>query len=424
MAPEPLDGGSATDSVKTKLLTLYHTPGEPGSLRGYKGLQLIARANNLGRLTVADARAILESDRAYTSHGRVVKGAKNLKERIVTSWPFDLWEADLMDPPHTREQTRRHKYILCVIDVYTKFAMARVVDTKDGRTVGEALKDIISENVPPHTRLNGLRTDAGKEFFNTYCKREVYTPLGINHYRGQKEPGAAVIERFIRSLASVMAKYVTGRPGVTQSELLDLVPAFVDSYNRTVHTAIRQTPQSIHDHAFERGSKSGVEILQEAAKGEEDANPDEEDAHNRQTLAGLYQSTTLGRYKQPNPWDPVHGEKPDVPLAVGRPVRLLKRGDIFRKGTRSKAFSDEVFTVSRVSKNNPNAYYIKDEAGEEIDGKVYRRQLQALTSNPDRWEVRVLRRRRRGRRGRREILVEWVGHPHLRPEWIPEEDAT
>lgn len=99
-------------------------------------------------------------------------------------------------------------------------------------------------------------------------------------------------------------------------------------------------------------------------------------------------------------------------------MRLLRRGDIFRKGTGQKAFTDEVFTVSRPSKNNPNAYYIKDDGGEEIDGKVYRRQLQALTTNPDQWEVNVLdRRRRRGRQP--EILVKWVGHPHLRPEWIP-----
>ena len=98
-------------------------------------------------------------------------------------------------------------------------------------------------------------------------------------------------------------------------------------------------------------------------------------------------------------------------------MRLLRRGDIFRKGTRQKALTDEVFTVSRPSRDNPNAYYVKDETGEEIDGKVYRRQLQALTANPDRWEVNVLDRRQR--RGVREVLVEWVGHPHLRPEWIP-----
>jgi hypothetical protein len=49
---------------------------------------------------------------------------------------------------------------------------------------------------------------------------------------------------------------------------------------------------------------------------------------------------------------------------------------IFRKGSRQKAFTDEVFTVDRVSRHNPNAYYLVDDDGEKITGKIYRRQLQ------------------------------------------------
>jgi len=92
-----------------RLLTLYNTPDVPGAFRGYRGLQTIAKDNGMGTLSVESARRILEGDRSYTSHGRVVKGAKNLTERIVTAWPFDLWEADLMDPPRAREADReRH----------------------------------------------------------------------------------------------------------------------------------------------------------------------------------------------------------------------------------------------------------------------------------------------------------------------------
>ena len=416
-----LTGMSEGQDEDDRLLALYNDPSVPGSFRGYKGIQQIAKERNLGNVTTARARRILEGDRSYTLHGRVVKGAKNLNERIVTSWPFDMWEADLMDAPHTREQLRRNKYLLCVIDVHTKYAMVRVLDNKEGKTVAEALRSIIDENVPPYTRLNALRTDAGTEFFNRHCKALVYKPLGINHYRGQKEPGACVVERFIGTLARVMARYVSRHPSITQAALLARVPDFVDSYNRTKHSAVRQTAQPLHDEAYERGSKSGIQILREVASGAGDLTPEEDEAHKRRTIAGLYLSTSLGRNKDPNPWDPEQGERVDMPLEPGRRVRVLTRQDIFSKGTRRKAFSDEVFTVSRVSRNNPNAYYLKDERGEDIDGKFYRRQLQALTGQPDRWEVRVLRRRRH--RGRRQLLVEWVGHPHLPAEWIPEEDA-
>jgi hypothetical protein len=179
----------------------------------------------------------------------------------------------------------------------------------------------------------------------------------------------------------------------------------------------------MQNRAYERGSTSGIDILREvAANGRETT-----DGDIKQLLGGLYQSTTLGRNKKPNPWDPVSGPKVDRPLEVGTPVRLLMRTYIFRKGSRQKAFTDEVFTVDRVSRHNPNAYYLVDDDGERITGKIYRRQLQELTSRPDRWEVRVLRRRKsrkKGRKGQLELLVEWVGFPGRAPEWIPASDAS
>jgi hypothetical protein len=286
--------------------------------------------------------------------------------------------------------------------------------------------DIITQYVPPHVRLNALRTDFGREFDNRVCQRVIYEDLGIYWYPAQKEPGATLVERFNRTLASTMTKYVTANPTTTQSDLLGMVQDFVDSYNNTVHTATRQTPQSLQDHAFERGSASGIDVLRDVAAGGSrsvTSNPAEEEAKDvRQTLAGVMQSTRLGRYKKPNPWDPVNGPRKDRPLRPGAYVRLLKRPYIFRQGSKQKSFTDEVFTVTRQSRNNPNAYYVADENGEELKGRVYRRQLQELTDLPDRWEVRVLRRRKR--RGRNEVLVEWVGFPGRAAEWIPANDLS
>jgi hypothetical protein len=280
-------------------------------------------------------------------------------------------------------------------------------------------------------RLNSIRSDFGKEFDNRVCRREIYEDLGINWYPAQKEPGAAIVERFNRTLASAMTKYVTANPTTTQSQLLNLVQDFVDSYNNTVHSATRQTPQSLQDHAYERGNTSGIDILEDVAAGGTGAvtsNPAEEpDKDVRLTLAGTLQSTRMGRNKKTNPWDPVTGPREDKPLRVGAHVRLLKRPDIFRKGSRQKAFTDEVFTVTRRSRNNPNAYYVADESGQELEGRVYRRQLQELTNVPDQWEIRVLRRRKstkKGRRGQLELLVECVGFPGRPAEWIPASDAS
>ena len=421
---------STPTTKKDKLLKLYRTPSQPGAFRGIKGLQTIAANNDLGKLSVDQARKYLEDVNSYTLHGRVVKGAANLTERVVSSGPYDLWEADLATPPRTHDGNTSE--LLVVIDAFTKYLMVRHLPNKTGKVVGDALRDLVREYVPDHVKLNALRTDQGKEFLNAYCKKNVYKALGINHYFAQKEPGACIVERVIRTLMTVMQKYVTENPGISHADLMTALPDFVSAYNGSVHTTNRQKPQDMQDHAYKRGNKSGLEILQDVAEGgegivaSETASPaevvKEKEGDRGRDLAALFQSTTLGRNKRPNPWDPVNGERVDRPLPVGKLVRMLTRGNIMRKGSRQKTFTDEVFEVIAPSKDNPNAYYLQDDKKDKIQGKVYRRQLQGLTNRPKEWHVRVIG-RPRTRRGRKEILVEWVGHPHLPPEWIPADNA-
>jgi hypothetical protein len=276
----------------------------------------------------------------------VVKKDPNYTERIISSAPFDLWEADLLDPSRVRGQQRRSAYLLCVIDVFSEYAMVRVVRNKDAKTIGDALLDIIRENVPANVRLNSLRTDAGKEFFNRYCTEHVYKPLGINHYRAQKGPGASVVERFNRTLTTAMSKYATHKLNITDQELLDLVPHFVHAYNNIRHSTIRQKPQDLHDAAYKRGDAADpLETLRRAAKGE---GIEREAEATNEALVRMYKATTMGRNKKPNPIDPtVLGEKEDVPIREGAPVRLQKWQDIFDKGSRRQAFTNEVYTVHK-----------------------------------------------------------------------------
>jgi hypothetical protein len=169
---------------------------------------------------------------------------------------------------------------------------------KSAKVVGDALKTTIEFNTPGETRLNSLRTDAGTEFFNAYADRVVYKPLGVNHYRAQKEPGASVVERFNQTLGRVIAKYITANPKTTQGHLRQLLPHFVQSYNSTRHSSVRQTPAELHHNAFQRGEKNGIELLKEAARGVE-RTPEEKLKDSKQVLAGSYATTELGR----NSWD-------------------------------------------------------------------------------------------------------------------------
>lgn len=402
------------------LRRIYRDPSKPGSFGGVLGLHRQAKKEGIENVNKEDVKRFLESENAYTLHGRVIRSKKGvLNERIIVSGPFDLWEADLMDPPKGRRQRGKHvtgrvKFLLTVVDASSKHAWVEPMVSKTAKELKRAFGKILAEGIPAETRLDNLRTDAGTEFFNAEMKK-FYKDNGINHYRAQKEPGAALIERFIRTLGDKFERYTTANPQSTQADILAHLPGFVAAYNASQHSATRTTPDNIHDNAFETGGKNAEQILQEL-RADPTAGREQAEAQ----MGARYMSLSYkGRYKDPNPLDPVHGKKKEgSDIEVGTPVRLLLRKNMFEKG-RKKTFTDEVWTVKEVNVGgNPNAYYLMDGNGETMVGKVYRRQLQRLSAQPETWEINVIGRRTRN--GVPQIQVEWVGHPQSAREWIPE----
>ena len=59
------------------------------------------------------------------------------------------------------------KYLLCVIDIFTKFAWVKPFKDKKGKTVLNAFIKIINES---NHKPNKLWVDQGREFYNKLCK--------------------------------------------------------------------------------------------------------------------------------------------------------------------------------------------------------------------------------------------------------------
>ncbi|ELU07557.1 hypothetical protein CAPTEDRAFT_188063 [Capitella teleta] len=198
-----------TETKNAKLSRLYRDPKEAGALRGVSGLQQISKNNHLGVLKREDAKRILKDERSYTLHGRVVNGAQNLTERIASSWPFDMWEADLME-----RHTPHFKW---------------------------------HREVPAQTPVPNSSTLT----LTAWCTN----PWVLITTAPKKEPGVSVVERFNQTLGRAIAKYITANPKTTQGHLRQLLPHFVQSYNSTRHSSVRQTPTELHHNAFQKGEK-------------------------------------------------------------------------------------------------------------------------------------------------------------------------
>src|SRR6266566_1742632 len=84
------------------------------------------------------------------------------RRRTVIKGYNDLFQADLLEMiPYAREN-RGYRYILMVIDAYSKYLWAAPVKRKGGKDVTEAMEQILSEGRVPQN----LQTDHGREFYN------------------------------------------------------------------------------------------------------------------------------------------------------------------------------------------------------------------------------------------------------------------
>ena len=97
-------------------------------------------------------------------------------------------------------------------------------------------------------------------------------------------------------------------------------------------------------------------------------------------------------------------------FSVGDNVRITKKTKLFEKGF-TPHWTEEVFTISKIIVTIPTIYKIPDLNGEEIEGSLYRQELQKTMQDTFRIE-KVLK--RQGDKS----LVKWMAYPKSFNSWI------
>ena len=352
-----------------KLLdSIYYDQKNSGSYSGVNNLYKAAHEINPD-IKRDHVKQYLSKQLAYTLH--FPRREKFKRNRIIVASINEQWEADLVDMQTFSRQNGGYKYILTVIDCFSKMAYVRPVKAKTGKLITEAFKDIFKTAKP----LN-LRTDRGLEFENKDLKQYL-RKLQINHFTSKDEKiKCAIVERFNRTLKSRMFKYFTAKG---TRKYINVLQDFVKAYNDSYHRSIRMRPN--------------------------DVNFDNE----KQVFANLFGDKSYYQLRKPH-----SGTK----LTPGDKVRIPYEIKPFDKGY-YPTFQDHVFTIEKLIKGNKYMFKIKDYAGNTINQVFYPEQLQKITENLHRIE-KVIRRRKR--RGVREALVKWMNYPSTYNSWVLEKD--
>ena len=279
----------------------------------------------------------------------------------------DLWQADLAEMGTYAKINKGFKYLLTVIDAFSKFAWVKPVKNKTAKDVADALAQIFqsSKRVPKN-----LQTDLGKEFYNTTFKN-IMKKHNINHYSSYSFLKASIVERFNRTLKEKMWKMFSLRGSY---KWYDILANIVDEYNNSKHGTIKMAPVDVNNKRVERRLLNSV---------------------------FNYAPQISMKYK----------------YEIGDHVRISKFKKNFEKGY-TPNWSPEIFTISHVYNKYPVTYLIKDYQEQPIAGRFYEYELQKV-KNPNIFLVeRVLQ-----RKGNK-VKVKWLGFDESHASWIKTSDIV
>ena len=159
------------------------------------------------------------------------------RRRVVSLFVDHIWATDLLDLQRYSRVNKGYKYILVVVDVFSKYAWLKALKTKKGVVVAKAFKEIIrnsNNNIPPKF----LWSDRGTEYYNTFVK-QVLRQYGIHHYSTYNTEKCVIAERFNRTIRSWLEKYFDTNEHTVWYNILDRLE---EKYNSTVHRSIGLPP--------------------------------------------------------------------------------------------------------------------------------------------------------------------------------------
>ena len=212
------------------------------------------------------------------------------KRKVYSSFKDNIWGIDLADMQLISKYNKGTRYLLCVIDLFSKCAFVVLFKNKKGVSIVNAFQSILNNS---KRKPNKIWVDRGSEFYNNAFKKWL-KDNNMEMYSTHNEGKSVVAERFIRTLKNKIYKHMTA---ISKNVYFDVLNDIVDEYNDTYHRTIKMKPTDVGDDSF--------------AKYNEESN-----------------------------------EK-DPKFKIGDHVRISKYKNIFAKGYTHK-WSEEIFAIKKI----------------------------------------------------------------------------
>ena len=158
----------------------------------------------------------------------------------------DTWSSDFLDMnDYGIKNNKGYRYILVVIDNFSKFGWTIPLKKKYAQSITDAFSQIIKTS---RRKPNLLETDDGKEYVNKIFN-EFLNNNKIKRYSRYTDKGAVFAKRFNRTLRNLLKKpvFLTG-----EASWINELPSVNKKYNNTIHHSIKMTPNQASKKSNEK----------------------------------------------------------------------------------------------------------------------------------------------------------------------------
>ena len=149
----------------------------------------------------------------------------------------DIWSLDILDlKDYGPENNRGYRYVLVIIDNFSKFGWTTPLKNKYAQTIKDSFENILTNS---KRKPNLIETDRGKEFYNNIFQTFL-NKNNIKLYSRNSSFGAVFAERFNRTIRDLLKKIVFEQG---DGNWIDVLPTITKQYNNKVHSSTKLFPK-------------------------------------------------------------------------------------------------------------------------------------------------------------------------------------
>ena len=199
-----------------ELRDIYYNPSE-----GYQSAEKLYQKAKANGVSVSRrlVKEWLETQDTYTRHKPLVK--KHKFQKTFVKDLADPIQLDLVDMGKYASKNKGYRWILTAVQILSRYAFTTPVYRKDTKNMTKAV-NLLLDNFK--TRFgkypNVTQFDEGKEFYNVGV-RDFLKSHNVDYFSTHSDKKAAIVERFNRTLRTMMWKYFYSKGTYNWIDVLD-----------------------------------------------------------------------------------------------------------------------------------------------------------------------------------------------------------